>query len=121
MWGAIIGAVLGGISARSQQRSAERQSERAFENERFLMREGGDEARRTAMFQSDLSEYERARDRERKRGGLANYVQFGKTPTGGNRWGFMDNYTPVNNVRETPVRPNYEDYAYIEEEEDRNG
>ena len=114
MWGAIVGAVLGGISARNQQRSAERAQERQNQAELFAMREAGDEARRTAMFQSDLARYEQALDRERKRGGLANMVQFGKNSQGQNNWAFMDSYTPVTDTRETPVRPNYADYQYKE-------
>jgi hypothetical protein len=115
MWTAIIGAVLGGISNRSAQRSAQRAQERAAEQALVNMRESGDEARRTEMFRSDLTEYERSRDRERKRSGLENFVQFGMNQDGSNRWGFMDQYVPVNSVRETPTRPNYEDYAYREE------
>lgn len=107
IWGAIFSGISSWATSRSNRRSEERQFEQGLVN----MRERGDEDRRTAMFMSDLNRYDEALNRQRKKKGLENYMQFGQ-----NRFDFMQNYQPVNPYGEDPQRPNYDDYRYREDE-----
>jgi hypothetical protein len=58
---------------------------------------------------SDLNRYDTAKDRNKKKRGLENYLQFGD-----GRFDFMQNYQPVNNYMEEETRPDYDEYRYRE-------